>query len=125
MKNPTREQLLALRARAERISAALPPLRRGADGRLDAASRAHIAASASSASATAARLSRCVFAVLIRNLLLFNQHEKGERLLLPFALCVPGYAFLSNFVPQLLQVMVTLPTPRGTRRRARHLGQVK
>ena len=35
------------------------------------------------------------------------------------------YAFLSNLVPQFLQVMVTLPTPRGTRRRCLHFGQVK
>lgn len=46
MKNPTAEQLSSLRARAERIEAALPPLRRGADGRLDAASRAQVAAAA-------------------------------------------------------------------------------
>ena len=35
------------------------------------------------------------------------------------------YAFLSNFAPQFLQVTVTLPTPRGTRRRRLHFGQVK
>ena len=46
MKNPTGEQLSALRARAARIDSALPPLRRGADGRLDAASRAPVAAAA-------------------------------------------------------------------------------
>ncbi len=46
MKNPTGEQLSSLHARAARIQAALPPLRRGADGRLDAASRAQVAAAA-------------------------------------------------------------------------------
>ena len=46
MKNPTGEQLSSLRARAERIETALPPLRRGADGRLDTASRAQVAAAA-------------------------------------------------------------------------------
>ena len=34
------------------------------------------------------------------------------------------YAFLSNFVPHCLQVMVIFPTPRGTRRRCLHFGQV-
>ena len=45
-----------------------------------------------------------------------------EAAVLPSAWC---YAFLSNLFPQPLQVIVILPTPRGTRRRFLHCGQVK
>lgn len=48
MKNPTTPQLDALAARAKSIAALLPPLLRGADGRLDAPSREAFSAAAQS-----------------------------------------------------------------------------
>lgn len=48
MKNAAPSERAALRARAERIAAALPPMQKGEDGRLDAASRDALRGAASS-----------------------------------------------------------------------------
>ena len=53
----------------------------------------------------------------------FQIYITNKRAALAVRFCT--HAFLSNLWPQPLQVIVTLPTPRGTRSFALHLGQEK